>query len=43
VEYALDRAHVYAQTAKSALQSFPECADRETLALIADFVVDRDF
>jgi octaprenyl-diphosphate synthase len=42
VEYALDRAHVYAQTAKSALQSFPESADRETLALIADFVVDRD-
>lgn len=43
VEYALDRAHVYAQSAKDALQSFPESADRETLGLIADFVVDRDF
>ena len=42
VEYALDRAHVYAQTAKSALQSFPESEDRETLAVLADFVVDRD-
>ncbi|HEY7037747.1 MAG TPA: polyprenyl synthetase family protein [Methylomirabilota bacterium] len=43
VEYALDRAHVYAQSAKSALQVFPDSEDRETLALIADFVVDRDW
>ena len=43
VEYALDRAHVYAQTAKSALHAFPPSEDRETLTLIADFVVDRDW
>ena len=43
LEYALDRAHVYAQSAKSALQAFPDSEDRETLALIADFVVDRDW
>jgi octaprenyl-diphosphate synthase len=42
VEYALDRAHVFAQNAKSALSAFPESTDRETLAVIADFVVDRD-
>jgi geranylgeranyl pyrophosphate synthase len=43
VEYALDRAHIFAQTAKSALHAFPESEDREILALIADFVVDRDW
>jgi len=42
VAYALERAHAYAQTAKEALSAFPESEDRETLALIADFVVDRD-
>ena len=42
VEYALDRAHEYARSAKDALGSFPESEDKETLALVADFVVDRD-
>ncbi len=42
VDYALARAHAYAQTAKQALSAFPESQDRETLVLIADFVVDRD-
>jgi octaprenyl-diphosphate synthase len=42
VEYALARAHAYAQTAKEALRFFRDTEDRETLALIADFVVDRD-
>ncbi len=42
VDYALARAHAYAQTAKEALSSFPASEDRETLALVADFVVDRD-
>jgi octaprenyl-diphosphate synthase len=42
VEYALDRAHAYARSAKDSLQAFPASEHRETLALIADFVVDRD-
>ena len=41
-EYALDRAHQYAQSAKAALRSFQNSEDKETLALVADFVVDRD-
>jgi octaprenyl-diphosphate synthase len=42
VDYALERAHGYAQTAKEALCAFEDSEDKETLALIADFVVDRD-
>jgi octaprenyl-diphosphate synthase len=42
VEYALERAHEYAQSAKAALRSFPSSDDKETLVLVADFVVDRD-
>jgi len=42
VEYALGRAHEYAQAAKHDLESLPASEEREILALIADFVVDRD-
>jgi octaprenyl-diphosphate synthase len=42
VEYALAQAHGYARSAKAALEVFPPSEERETLALIADFVVDRD-
>jgi octaprenyl-diphosphate synthase len=42
VEYALSRAHAYAQTAKADLAPFSDSEDKETLLLIADFVVDRD-
>jgi octaprenyl-diphosphate synthase len=42
VEYALERAHEYAQSAKDALRPFADSEDKETLALVADFVVDRD-
>ena len=42
VEYALERAHAYARSAKDGLRVFPASQHRETLALIADFVVDRD-
>jgi octaprenyl-diphosphate synthase len=42
VEYALARAHRYADAAKADLAAFPPSEERETLALIADFVVDRD-
>jgi octaprenyl-diphosphate synthase len=42
VDYALERAHEYARAAKHALDTFEDSEDRETLALIADFVVDRD-
>jgi octaprenyl-diphosphate synthase len=42
VEYALERAHEYAQSAKDSLGSFPSSEDKETLVLVADFVVDRD-
>ena len=42
VEYARARAAVYARAAKSDLGQFASSDERETLALIADFVVDRD-
>jgi octaprenyl-diphosphate synthase len=42
IGYALARARGYAQTAKAALGAFEDSEDKETLALIADFVVDRD-
>ena len=42
IEHALERAHRYAQRAKGALDAFEDSEDKETLALIADFVVDRD-
>jgi octaprenyl-diphosphate synthase len=42
VDYALTRAHAYALAAKRDLDAFRPSEERETLALIADFVVDRD-
>ncbi|HEV8643884.1 MAG TPA: polyprenyl synthetase family protein [Methylomirabilota bacterium] len=42
VEYARERASAYAQAAKADLETFPPSDEREILALIADFVVDRD-
>jgi octaprenyl-diphosphate synthase len=42
VNYALTRAASYAGAAKAALGGFPASEERETLALVADFVVDRD-
>jgi octaprenyl-diphosphate synthase len=42
VEYARERAHSYARAAKADLEAFPPSQERETLALVADFVVDRD-
>ncbi|MBI4591259.1 MAG: polyprenyl synthetase family protein [Candidatus Rokubacteria bacterium] len=42
VEYALGRARTYAQAAKDDLAPFPPSDERETLTLIADYVVDRD-
>jgi len=42
VDYALERAQTYAQTAKEDLGPFADCEDKATLALIADFVVGRD-
>jgi octaprenyl-diphosphate synthase len=42
VEYALERAHGYARDAKRDLEAFPLSEERELLALVADFVVDRD-
>jgi octaprenyl-diphosphate synthase len=42
VEYARTRAHAYAQAAKVDLEVFPPSEERETLVLVADFVVDRD-
>jgi octaprenyl-diphosphate synthase len=42
VEYARMRAHAYAQAAKADLDVFPASEERETLVLVADFVVDRD-
>jgi octaprenyl-diphosphate synthase len=41
-EYALERARVHAKAAKAELEAFPPSDERETLALIADFVVERD-
>ena len=42
VAYARARAHAYARAAKADLEIFPPSEERETLALVADFVVDRD-
>ena len=42
VEYAHERASSYAQAAKADLEAFPPSEEREILALIADFVVNRD-
>ena len=42
VEYALARAHAYAQAAKRDLEAFPPSEERDVLSLVADFVVDRD-
>jgi octaprenyl-diphosphate synthase len=42
VDYARERAAAYAQAAKADLEAFPPSEEREVLALIADFVVDRD-
>ncbi len=42
IEYALGRARSYAQAAKEDLAPFPPSEARETLSLIADYVVDRD-
>ena len=42
VDYARERAHAYAATAKADLKVFPPSEEREVLQLVADFVVDRD-
>lgn len=42
VDYARARAHAYAQAAKTDLEAFRPSEERETLAFVADFVVDRD-
>jgi octaprenyl-diphosphate synthase len=42
VEYARARAHAFARSAKADLEAFPPSGERETLSLVADFVVDRD-
>jgi octaprenyl-diphosphate synthase len=42
VDYARARAHAFAQAAKADLEAFEPSDERETLALVADFVVDRD-
>jgi octaprenyl-diphosphate synthase len=42
VEYARARAHAFAQAAKADLEAFAPSEERETLSLVADFVVDRD-
>jgi len=42
VDYALERAHAYAQEAKHDLKVFAPSEERELLMLVADFVVDRD-
>src|SRR5262249_30025694 len=42
VDYALERAHEYAQAATRGLDVFRDSEDREPRVLIADFVVDRD-
>ena len=42
VEYALASAHARARAAKADLEAFPPSDERETLALVADYVVDRD-
>ncbi|HXH81949.1 MAG TPA: polyprenyl synthetase family protein [Candidatus Tectomicrobia bacterium] len=42
VEYARSRALACAKAAKQGLDVFPPSEERETLALVADFVVERD-
>ena len=42
VEYARERAYAFAQAAKTDLEAFAPSEERETLSLVADFVVDRD-
>jgi octaprenyl-diphosphate synthase len=42
VEYARARAQAFARAAKVDLESFAQSDERETLTLVADFVVDRD-
>ena len=42
VDYARTRAHAYAGAAKRDLEAFPPSEERDVLALVADFVVDRD-
>jgi geranylgeranyl pyrophosphate synthase len=42
VEYARARAWEYRDAAKADLQAFPPSRERELLALVADFVVERD-
>jgi len=42
VEYARARAYSYAAAAKADLEAFAASEEREILALVADFVVDRD-
>jgi octaprenyl-diphosphate synthase len=42
VESARARAQTYARAAKADLESFVPSEERETLSLVADFVVDRD-
>ena len=42
VEYARERAYAFAQAAKTDLEAFAPSEDRDTLVLVADFVVDRD-
>jgi octaprenyl-diphosphate synthase len=42
VDYALQRAHTYAESAKEDLRAFSPSEEREILSLVADFVVDRD-
>jgi octaprenyl-diphosphate synthase len=42
VEYALGQAYRYSQAAKNDLWPFPDSEEKDTLSLIADYVVDRD-
>jgi octaprenyl-diphosphate synthase len=42
IEYALGRARSCVRSAKEDLAVFPPSEERETLSLIADYVVDRD-
>jgi octaprenyl-diphosphate synthase len=42
VDYARARAQAFAQSAKADLEAFPVSEERDTLWLVADFVVDRD-
>src|SRR3990172_11048142 len=42
ISYALEQALAYAKAAKTHLTSFPDSDEKETLALISEYVVDRD-